>query len=163
VGFFGNLASADQFISQLIGVLSVGLYCVIFASIAYWGVNLLLGLRVSEEVEMAGLDFHEHGVSGYRGLRDNTPPWASLLSPAYGSTVTGTIEVVADATDDRGVAGVRFTLDGEPLGEGGDAPPYKITWDTRLTSNGEHILTAIAWDAADNHGSSVPFRIRVEN
>jgi hypothetical protein len=163
VGLFGNLASADQFISQLIGVLSVGLYCAIFAGIAYWGVNLLLGLRVSEEVEVAGLDFHEHGVSGYRGLRDTTPPWVTLLSPAYGSTVTGTIEVVADATDDRGVAGVSFTLDGEPLGEGRDTPPYVITWDTRSTPNGEHTLTAIAWDAADNHGSSVPFRIRVEN
>jgi Amt family ammonium transporter len=163
VGLFGNLASADQFISQLIGVFSVGLYCVIFASIAYWGVNRLLGLRVSEEVELAGLDFHEHGVSGYRGLRDTTPPWVTLLAPAYSSTVTGTIEVVADATDDRGVAGVSFTLDGEPLGEGRDTPPYVITWDTRSTPNGEHTLTAIAWDAAENHGSSVPFRIWVEN
>ena len=163
VGLFGNLASADQFVSQLIGVVSVGLYCAIFAGVAYWGVNRLLGLRVSEEVEQAGLDFHEHGVSGYRGLRDTTPPWVSILAPVYGSTVTGSIEVVADATDDRGVAGVRFTLDGEPLGEAVDTPPYVITWDTRSTPNGEHTLTAIAWDAADNHGSSVPFRIRVEN
>ena len=118
---------------------------------------------MSEEVELAGLDFHEHGVSGYRGLRDTTPPWASLLSPAYGSTVTGTIEVVADATDDRGVAGVRFTLDGEPLGEAADTLPYTITWDTRLTPNGEHTLIAVAWDAAKNDGNSVPFRIWVEN
>ena len=75
----------------------------------------------------------------------------------------GSIEVVADATDDRGVAGVRFTLDGEPLGERRDSPPYVVTWDTRATPNGEHTLTAVAWDAADNDGSSVPFRIWVEN
>ena len=163
VGLFGNLASGDQFISQLIGVLSIGLYCVIFASITFWGIRRLIGLRVSEEVERAGLDFHEHGVSGYRGLRDTTPPWVCLLAPVYGSTVMGTIEVVADATDDRGVTGVRFMLDGEPLGEEGDAPPYIITWDTRLTPNGEHILTVVAWDAASNEGVSVPFRVFVEN
>ena len=112
---------------------------------------------------MAGLDFHEHGVSGYRGLRDTSPPWVSLLAPVYSSTVTGSIEVVADATDDRGVAGVKFTLDGEPLGEAVEAPPYKITWDTRLASNGEHTLIAVAWDAAGNYGSSVPFPMTVEN
>jgi len=65
--------------------------------------------------------------------------------------------------DDRGVAGVRFTLDGEPLGEKRDTPPYVVTWDTRSIPNGEHTLTAVAWDAADNDGSSVPFRIWVEN
>jgi len=163
VGLFGNLASGEQFISQLIGVLTVGLYCVIFASITFWGVRRLLGLRVAEEVERAGLDFHEHGISGYRGLRDTTPPWVCVLAPAYGSTVAGTIEVVADATDDRGVSGVRFRLDGEPLGEEEDTPPYLITWDTRSTPNGEHTLTAVAWDAANNEGISVPFRIFVEN
>ncbi len=163
VGLFGNLASGAQFLSQLIGVICVGLYCVIFSGIVFWGVKRVFGLRVSEEIEIAGLDFHEHGISGYRGLRDMTPPWVSLLSPSYGAKVTGTIDVLADATDDRGVSGVRFTLDGERLGDELETTPYMIIWDSRSVENGEHSLTAIAWDAAGNQGQSVAFRIFVEN
>lgn len=163
VGLFGNLASGAQFLSQLIGVICVGLYCVIFSGIVFWGVKRVFGLRVSEEIEIAGLDFHEHGISGYRGLRDMTPPWVSLLSPNYGAKVSGTIDILADATDDRGVSGVRFMLDGERLGDESESAPYMIIWDSRSVENGEHSLTAIAWDAAGNQGQSVAFRIFVEN
>jgi len=163
VGLFGNLASGAQFLSQLIGVICVGLYCVIFSGIVFWSVKRVFGLRVSKEIEIAGLDFHEHGISGYRGLRDMTPPWVSLLSPNYGAKVSGTIDVLADATDDRGVSGVRFTLDGEQLGDDTETAPYKIIWDSRTVENGEHSLMAIAWDAAGNQAQSVAFRIFVEN
>ena len=163
VGLFGSLASGAQFLSQLIGVVSVGVYCVVFSSIVFWSVKRLFGLRVSEEIEIAGLDFHEHGVSGYRGLRDTSPPWVSLLAPGYASTVSGTMDILADATDDRGVSEVRFELDGEPLGEVVAEPPYKIVWDSSSVVNGEHSLVANAWDAAGNLGKSVAFRIFVEN
>ena len=106
---------------------------------------------------------HEHGISGYRGLRDVTPPNVALLSPAYGATVSGMIEVLADASDDRGVAGVRFTLDGEELGDSMSAPPYCLLWNTAEIADGAHVLTAVAWDAAGNHGASVPFKIKVQN
>ena len=69
VGIFGDLASPAQFISQLIGVVSIGAYCVVFAFIAFTVINSLMGLRVSEDVEVAGLDRHEHGIAGYRGYR----------------------------------------------------------------------------------------------
>jgi hypothetical protein len=141
----------------------VGLYCVIFSTIVFWGVKRVFGLRVSKEIEIAGLDFHEHGVSGYRGLRDTSPPWVSLLSPSYGSKVSGTIDVLADATDDRGVSAVQFMLDGQPLAGKSQSAPYKISWDTSSVENGEHSLIASAWDAAENHGQSVAFRIFVEN
>jgi len=163
VGLFGGLASVAQFTSQLIGVVSVGLYCVLFAFIVFWCVKHVFGLRVSEEIEIAGLDFHEHGVSGYRGLRDMTPPWVSLISPGYGSKLSGTIEILADATDDRGVAGVQFMLDGEPLADKMESAPYKISWDSNSVENGEYSLTAVAWDAAKNQGLSVAFRVIVAN
>jgi Amt family ammonium transporter len=163
VGLFGDLASGAQFTSQLIGVISVGLYCVVFSFIVFWCVKHVFGLRVSEEIEIAGLDFHEHGVSGYRGLRDTTPPWVSLISPGYGSKLSGTIDILADATDDRGVAGVQFMLDGEPLADKMESAPYKISWDSNSVENGEYSLTAVAWDAAENRGLSVAFRVIVAN
>ena len=86
-----------------------------------------------------------------------------ILSPAYGSTVSGRIDVLANAMDNRGVSGVRFTLDGNDLGEGIEAPPYVMVWDTTTASNGAHVLKAIAWDAAGNQGVSVEFKITIDN
>ena len=163
IGLFGNLASTDQFMSQLLGVVSIGAYCSIFSYLAFTAIRLLVGLRVSEEVEHAGLDLHEHGVSGYRGLRSTKPPHIFIVTPNYGTKVSGTVELLADAYGEGEVAGVRFTIDGKPVGEEIDTPPYFVHWDTRETTNGEHVLIATAKDAADNHGISVPFDITVEN
>ena len=59
--------------------------------------------------------------------------------------------MLADASDDRAVVGLRFTLDGEDLAEVLDAPPYTLRWNTAEAEDGEHVLTAVAWDAANNH------------
>lgn len=163
IGLFGNLASIDQLMSQSIGVVSIGAFCVVFSFLTFTAIRLLVGLRVSEEVEYAGLDMNEHGVSGYRGTRSHTPPHISILAPNYGAKVGGTIELLADAYGEGEVAGVRFTLDGKSIGEEIENSPYFLHWDTREASNGEHVLTAIARDAADSHGRSVPFDITIKN
>jgi hypothetical protein len=106
---------------------------------------------------------HEHGISAYRGERDIHPPTCLILSPTYGSTVSGQVEVLAHATDDRGVSGLRFTLDGNALGEAIEDPPHVVVWDTTTASNGDHILQATAWDAAGNTGASIEFKITVKN
>jgi len=163
VGLFGNLASTDQVMSQLIGVVSIGAFCTLFAFLAFTAIRLLVGLRVSEEIEHAGLDMHEHGVSGYRGVRNARPPHVSILAPGYGTRVGGTIELLADAYGEGEVDGVTFTVDGKAVGEEIDSAPYFLHWDTRETTNGEHVLVAIARDAADNLGRSVAFDITIEN
>src|SRR5205814_2488619 len=50
------------------------------------------------------------------GGSDTTPPTVAVTSPATGTTVTGTISVLANASDNVGVVGVQFKLDGAPLG-----------------------------------------------
>src|SRR5258708_18493752 len=47
---------------------------------------------------------------------DTTPPTVSITSPSSGATVSGTITVTANASDNVGVAGVQFKLDGANLG-----------------------------------------------
>lgn len=163
VGLFGNLASTSQFTSQLIGVLSVGAFCSLFAYLSFSAIRILVGLRVPEEIEIAGLDMHEHGISGYRGLRSTNPPHVSILAPNYGAAVQGTVELLADAYGDGDVAGVRFTLDGKTIGKEISSSPYFLHWDTSEVENGEHVLVAIARDAANNHGISVAFDITVDN
>jgi glucose/arabinose dehydrogenase/PKD repeat protein/chitodextrinase len=85
---------------------------------------------------------------------DTSPPGASVTAPAAGSVVSGSVTVSATATDDVGVAGVRFLLDGAALGSEDTTAPYSMTWDTTTAPNGVHTLQARARDTAGNLGTS---------
>ncbi|HJR71594.1 MAG TPA: Ig-like domain-containing protein, partial [Gammaproteobacteria bacterium] len=93
---------------------------------------------------------------------DTTPPTVSITSPASGATVGGTTNVSASAADDRGVAGVRFFVDGALLAEDGTVP-YSVPWNTTATTSGSHTLTATARDAAGNETTSAPVTVTVAN
>jgi Amt family ammonium transporter len=71
VGIFGNLASVDQFISQLIGVGSYAIFCLITSFVIIYVLKVTMGIRVSEEEELEGLDVHEHGMDAYPDFRLN--------------------------------------------------------------------------------------------
>jgi Amt family ammonium transporter len=71
VGIFGNLASGAQFMTQLYGVLIVGGFCVVTSGIILGVLKVTLGLRVSKEEEVEGLDIHEHGMDAYSDFRMN--------------------------------------------------------------------------------------------
>ncbi len=89
---------------------------------------------------------------------DTTPPTSTITSPSSGSTVSGTTAVSADASDNVGVAGVQFKLDGADLGAEDTSAPYSVAWDTSTAPNGSHTLTAVARDTAGNTGTSPPSR-----
>ncbi|MDG1823245.1 MAG: ammonium transporter [Flavobacteriaceae bacterium] len=65
VGLFGALRGFDQFMVQLAGVGIVGAFCVASTLILVFAVKALVGLRVSKEEEVGGLDDAEHGMSAY--------------------------------------------------------------------------------------------------
>jgi len=92
---------------------------------------------------------------------DTTPPTVSIVSPGTGSTVSGTVAVSASATDDTGVAGVQFLLDGSPLGDEVTAAPYTVAWDTSLSAVGARTLAARARDAAGNTTTSLGVPVTV--
>lgn len=55
-----------QLLVQLIGVLSVAAWVLATMSLVFWIIKKIVGLRVSEAEEIAGLDIEEHGlVSAY--------------------------------------------------------------------------------------------------
>ncbi len=81
---------------------------------------------------------------------DITPPVVSLTAPAGGSTVSGTVTVSANASDNVGVAGVQFQVNGANLGSEVLASPYTTSWNTSTVTNGSYNLSAIARDAAGN-------------
>jgi Big-like domain-containing protein len=92
---------------------------------------------------------------------DTTP--VAIASPASGATVSGTITVTASASDNGGIAGVQFRVDGANRGSEDAAAPYSISWDTTTVANGSHTLTAIARDAAGNTATSSPVTVTVSN
>lgn len=71
VGIFGNLAGMDQFISQLIGVGSYAVFCIVTSFIILIILKKTVGIRVSEKEEVEGLDAHEHGMEAYPDFRLN--------------------------------------------------------------------------------------------
>ncbi|TMQ18330.1 MAG: hypothetical protein E6K82_20305, partial [Candidatus Rokuibacteriota bacterium] len=92
---------------------------------------------------------------------DVTAPTVSITAPAAGATVSGRATVTASATDDVGVVGVQFQLDGAPLGAEVIAAPWTVTWDTTTASLGPHTLTATARDAAGNVGTAAGVTVTV--
>ncbi len=94
---------------------------------------------------------------------DTTPPTVSLTAPADGATVSGNIQVNANASDNVGVAGVQFLLDGAALGAEDTVAPYSIPLDTTAAVNGPHTLAARARDTASNLTTSPAVNVTVSN
>jgi hypothetical protein len=94
---------------------------------------------------------------------DTTPPTISLSAPADGATVSGTVTISANASDDLAVARVQFLLDGANLGPDDPTAPYAMNWNSATASNGPHTLSARAYDTAGNAGVSGPITVVVNN
>ena len=99
------------------------------------------------------------GSSGGGGT--TTPPSVALTSPTVGASLSGTVTVSANATDNVGVASVQFQLDGTNLGSSQTRAPYSISWDTNTASTGTHSLTAVATDTAGNTATSTAVSVTV--
>jgi Amt family ammonium transporter len=65
VGIWGNLAGTAQLISQLKGILSIGVFTFLFAFVVFFILKVTIGIRVSPEEESEGLDIGEHGNEAY--------------------------------------------------------------------------------------------------
>lgn len=68
VGIFGAKAGWTQFGYQLIGILSIGLVTFLFVYLVTSIVKNTIGIRVTEEEEVEGLDLVEHDTPAYHDL-----------------------------------------------------------------------------------------------
>jgi Amt family ammonium transporter len=69
IGLF-NGGVTDQLIAQLTGGLAYAVWAVVLSFIVFGILKKTLGLRVTEEEEVAGLDISEHGSIAYPGKRE---------------------------------------------------------------------------------------------
>jgi ammonium transporter, Amt family len=73
-GIWGTLAvgifSADHsLVTQIIGVVAYGIACFVSAYVIFFVLKSTIGLRVSAEEELRGLDIGEHGMEAYSGFQ----------------------------------------------------------------------------------------------
>ena len=94
---------------------------------------------------------------------DVVPPIVSVTSPANGATLSGSISVVASASDAGGIVGVQFYVDGVPPVAKTFAAPYSISWNSISVANGTHSIAARARDAAGNATTSATIVVSVSN
>src|SRR4029079_11730012 len=93
-------------------------------------------------------------VGSGSGSADTTGPTIALTAPSNGATVSGTATLSASASDNVGVAGVQFRVDGVNVGAEGGVSPSSVPWNTVGVSAGSHSITALARDAAGNTTTS---------
>jgi hypothetical protein len=95
---------------------------------------------------------------------DTTPPTVSITAPTAGSTVSGgSVTVSASASDNVGVAGVQFKVDGSNVGSEDTTSSYSISWDSASVANGTHTIAAVARDGAGNSTTSSSISVTVNN
>ncbi len=117
-----------------------------------------------QSVDGSGNTVTSSGYSfGTTNTTDNTPPTVSMTAPANGASVSGTATVSANASDNVAVASVQFLLDGANLGSAVTVSPYSVSWNTAMTSNGQHSVSATAKDTSGNTATSAAVAVTVSN
>lgn len=91
-------------------------------------------------------------------VADTIAPTVSVSAPGS----SGTINLSATATDNVGVTRVEFYVDNVLKGST-NVSPYVITLNSTTLSNGAHTLSAKAYDAANNVGTSAGVNFNVNN
>ena len=144
-----NLVTSDTTLSLFVRTFSAG--------------TITLGGNVSSANAGNSLSMYSVIVKPDSGSpTDTTAPTVTLTAPSAG-TVSGTVTVTASASDNVGVAGVQFRLQGANLGAEDTTSPYSTSWNTTTVPNGSYTLTAIARDAAGNTTTAAPRTVTVSN
>jgi ammonium transporter, Amt family len=65
--FYGG--GLSQVLIQLAGTVSVVVFVVCAMGLVFWLIDRTIGLRVTREEELRGLDIGEHGMEAYAGCQ----------------------------------------------------------------------------------------------
>lgn len=116
VGLFGRegglfiTGDPSRFLVQLVGVAAVGAFVAIVMIILFLVIKATVGLRVTEEEELTGLDATEHGLAA--------GSYADFMPIAGSSALLGSATVTGSASVDAAVP-VQVVTDGAPASDTG--------------------------------------------
>lgn len=92
---------------------------------------------------------------------DTQPPVINITSPT-GGKVTGLVPVDVNYSDNVGVTRAELFVNGNKVATD-DTGPFAFVWDTTAYSDGAYTLTAKAFDAAGNVGTSPAVSVALGN
>lgn len=101
-------------------------------------------------------------AQAYASTIDTSAPLASIAAPLGSSTVSGSVPVSVNASDNVGVARVDLKVNGTVVATD-SAAPYSFSWNSTGVVNGMASLVAVAYDAAGNAGTSSAVAVNVAN
>ena len=88
---------------------------------------------------------------------DQNPPSVDITNPGNGSSVSRTVQIRVNASDDVSLASVKLYINGS-LKASSNVSPMDYSWNTRKVSNGTHTIKAVAVDGA-SHSSEVQIQV----
>jgi hypothetical protein len=158
--------------SDSLGISSVKLYCdgvlvssTTSASFAFgWNAGTVAGthtlsVAAQDPAGNTGTASLTVTVTAPAPVKDTTPPTVQITSPAGGPvTGNGSINVSAAAQANVGVTQVSIYMD-SIQSYCGSAAPYSFQWNPKKAKSGTHVITAKAWNAANNVGAATPVYI----
>ncbi|UCC43006.1 MAG: hypothetical protein JSU65_07590, partial [Candidatus Zixiibacteriota bacterium] len=84
------------------------------------------------------------------GVERSPLPSVRIVSPVNDEPVCDYVELVATASDDKGVAEVKFYVDANWVGSDA-APPYSVIWDASAEDHASvHSIYGVAYDTDEN-------------
>ena len=89
-------------------------------------------------------------VDNILDVADTTPPNVSIGSPTDGDTVSGTVSIQVNASDNVAVTGLSIFIDNSLACSSANTGALSCSWNTRKASSGGHTIKATATDAAGN-------------
>ena len=83
--FYGG--GMGQLIAQIVGILAIGAFTVVFSAVVWAILQATIGIRVTPQEEIEGLDIGEHGMEAYAGFVKEAD------TTSIGSSMSGASEV----------------------------------------------------------------------
>ncbi len=94
---------------------------------------------------------------------DIIPPTGSIVSPPAGMTVSGLVQIIVSANDDRAMGEVALSINGVYTATIDNAP-YAYVWNTSSAEeDAEHIISVILVDLSGNETPLNPISVFVDN
>ncbi len=98
VGLYADGRAAGYDVgTQAIGVAAIAAFVAVLSGLVFLLIKVTIGIRVSEQEEIDGLDVHEHGLEAYPGMVDlgtgfgGAVPATAAVAQTSGATATSRV------------------------------------------------------------------------